>query len=63
MTTGCNIFHDKTPMPGKERDELDDLTRTRLATTSRAGALASYSPRPEGMNVDNVTRPRRGHDY
>jgi hypothetical protein len=27
MTTGCNIFKDKTTMPGSARDEFDDVTR------------------------------------
>lgn len=63
MTTGCNIFCDKTPMPENERDEMDAPTRTRMSTNSAAGALVAHSPRPDGMNVDNVTRPRRGHDY
>lgn len=63
MTTGCNIFKDKTSMPESARDELDDVTRTRQVTNSPAGAMATHSTRPEQMNVANLQRPRRGHDY
>lgn len=63
MTTGCNIFCDKTPMPGNARDEMDEVTRVRQVTTSPGGAMVPDRIQPEGMNVSNVTRPRRGHDY
>lgn len=63
MTAGCNIFHDKTDMPSSAKDEFDDTTRTRQVTNSPAGAMVAHSTKPEQMNVVNVTRPRRGHDY
>lgn len=63
MTTGYNIFCCKETMPASAHDEFDDVTRTRQITDSKAGAMATTRMAPEGMNVVNVSRPRRGHDY
>jgi len=63
MTTGVNIFCDKTEMPAKGTTEIGTPVRVRQATESPAGALTAYSCKPEGMQVANVSRPRRGHDY
>lgn len=63
MTVGCNIFRDKTTMPGSERDEMDDVTRVHQVTNSPKGAQVAQRLGPQGMNVEHAERPRRGHDY
>ncbi len=63
MTTGCNIFRDKTTMPSGETTELGTPVRTHQYTDSPKGALVTMRTEPQDMNVSNVARPRRGHDY
>lgn len=63
MTTGCNIFRDKTAMPSREQTEIDTPVRVRQSTESAKGAQVTYPTGPRDMNVANVMRPRRGHDY
>ncbi len=63
MTTGCNIFKDKTDMPSGEVTEIGTPVRVHQYTDSPKGAQVMQRLGPQGMNVENVTRPRRGHDY
>lgn len=63
MTTGCNIFHDKTDMPSSAVDEMDSPVRVGQATSSPKGAQVTHTISPRGMDVAHVERPRRGHDY
>lgn len=64
MTVGCNIFRDKTPMTSANQRESDDApVRVHQHTDSPKGAQVNQSIAARGMNVENITRPRRGHDY
>lgn len=63
MTVGCNIFCDKTTMPSSESTEIGTPVRVRQHTESPKGAQVTYATGPQGMNVENSERPRRGHDY
>jgi hypothetical protein len=64
MTSHCNIFYDKTTMPSGEMTELD--TPVHVHQVPRAGSKSgaqSNMPLTVPMSVDNISRPRRGHDY
>ncbi len=63
MTSHCNIFCDKTTMPVGESTEIGTPVRVRQYTDSPKGAQVTYSTAPQGLNVEHVERPRRGHDY
>ena len=64
MTSHCNIFRDKTPMTSaNQRDSDDAPVRVHQATDSPKGAQVNQSIAARGMDVEHVTRPRRGHDY
>lgn len=62
MTTGFNIFEDKTGMPSAEMNEVGSPVRTRQAARDGKNALALTS-QTEQADVANCCRPRRGHDY
>lgn len=63
MTTGCNIFRDKTMMPDGETTEIGTPVRVHQHTNSPKGAQVMERLGPQGMDVASVERPRRGHDY
>lgn len=62
MTTGVDIFCDKTDMPSAEVTELGSPVRTRLVARDGKNAFQLTS-QVEQADVVHCERPRRGHDY
>lgn len=64
MTSHCNLFRDKSTMPSGQTTEMDTPVRVHQIPRegSKSGAQSNM-PTTVSMNVENITRPRRGHDY
>lgn len=62
MTTGCNIFRDKTEMPHPNYAS-DTPVRTAQVSEDSSGAKLPGEKKNYDMAMKHVDRPRRGHDY
>lgn len=57
-----NIFESKEPMPPKDNSRDPLVVRT---AQTMEDMHKNYLPAamPQSRDVENITRPRRGHDY